>query len=174
MHHGLAWAHRDPHQIRRYRVRLTPSPCACARCSVGVRRALAVRRMVVPNVARPPSAPQLPASSRDRVGCRIRADARHPWYHPRRFRSSEAIWEPGSCAIHRLRGDPGPATACSRIASDRNELPLGPLTGRVRGRLVGGFGCAVWRWAGRCRRRRPSRVPSGRAFGTGRRVRPGG
>ena len=45
--------------------------------------------------------------------------------------------------LHRLRDDPGTGDRLLSVASDRIESPLAALTGRVRGRLVRGFGCVA-------------------------------
>ena len=169
----IRWLPDDAPVLRRYRVRLTPSPCACARCSVGVgvlwrfacwwyRTSLDIlrrrrrRRHAIGSVAG--------------FGLMLGTPGTTHADFVRLRRSGSPVLR-HSPASRSIRG-PRPLALGSRASG--TSCRMAPLTTRVRGRLVGGFGCAVWRWAGRCRRRRPSRVPSRRAFGTGRRVRCGG
>ena len=88
--------------------------------------------------------------------------------------STDAIWEPGSYATHRLRGDPGTR---DRLLSDRERPERAAVWPRLQvefgaGSFEGSAVSPCWS-AGRCQRRRPIRVPLGRVLGTGRRARLG-
>ena len=82
-------------------------------------------------------------------------NARHPWYHPRRFRASEAICEPGFQPFTGFGAIRGPATACS--SSDRERPDRVAVWPRLQvefgaGSFEGSGVSSCWS-AGRCQRR---------------------
>ena len=150
----------------------------CANC-LGTMRCrspagLAVRRLVVPNVARPAvttAAAGFATRTGTATGFGLMLGSLGTT-HANLVRLRRSVG-PGLCHFSGFGATWSPATSWSRIVGDRIECRSAAVTGRVPARFVRGFGCVAPWVASRCRRRRPNPVPLGRVFGTARRDRLG-